>query len=242
MIKSKYNILRIILLLLVAFLLLISNFFSNIQNIFNNNFDKRIEKIYGFCGSESVGYLKYIKKKYQLNDNPKIINYIHTPNVNWVITNPKTINTDSKNIILLNYPGSVINLGYTTLSKNTYEIKNFYFYHDKINKINSIILFFKNEVKQDFYLELSTTSKLGKRRLIKKIDKANKFSKKVYQYNINLDLKNIGFEETNLIIKINNSDNLKIDKIEIQAKNKINIEDFKLIDQFEKCYLIRKDD
>ena len=242
MFRSKYNILRIIFLLLVAFLLLISNFFSNIQNIYNNNFNKRIEHVYGFCGSESIGYLKYIKKKYQLNNNPKIINYIHTPNVSWVITNPKKINTNSKNIILLNYPGDVINLRHTTLSKNTFEIKNFYFYHDKIKIINSIILFFKSENKQNYSLELSSISKLGKRKLIKKIDRGNNLSEKVYKYNVNLKLKNISFEELNLIIKINNLDNVKIDKIEIQAKNKINIEDFKLIDQYEKCYLIKKND
>ena len=104
MLKVKHNILKIIILLLIAFFLLFSNFFLNIQNIFTNDFNKRVENVYGFCGNESIGYLKYIKKKYQLYDNPKIINYTHTPDVSWAITNPKNINKESKNIILLNYP------------------------------------------------------------------------------------------------------------------------------------------
>ena len=169
MLNIKHNILKIVTLLLIVFLLLISNFFYNIQNIYVNNFDKRIEDIYGFCKNESIGYLKYIKKKYELNNNPKIINYIHTPNVNWIMINPKKLNFKSKNLVLLNYPGENINLNYSALVKNTYEVTNLYFYEDKIEKIDEIIFHFREKIKQDFSLELFSNSKLNRKKLLKKI-------------------------------------------------------------------------
>ena len=45
-------------------------------------------------------------KKFNINDNPTIINYAHVPNNNWAIINTNTINKKSDKIIFLNYPGS----------------------------------------------------------------------------------------------------------------------------------------
>ena len=82
MLKVKHNILKIIILLLIAFFLLFSNFFLNIQNIFTNDFNKRVENVYGFCGNESIGYLKYIKKS---------TNYMITQKLLIIPTHPTSI-------------------------------------------------------------------------------------------------------------------------------------------------------
>ncbi len=51
-----------------------------------------------------------LKKKYQIKNNPKIVNYIHTPTVNWAIVNTEIIDRNSKKLILLNYPGPEIRI------------------------------------------------------------------------------------------------------------------------------------
>ena len=48
-------------------------------------------------------------------------------------------------------------------------------------------------------------------------------------------------DENNLIIEIEDLKNLEIQKIEIKAKNKIILNNFQLVDNFEKCYLIKND-
>ena len=240
MLNIKHNILKIVMLLLIVFLLLISNFFNNIQNIYINNFDKRIDAIYGFCKNESIGYLKYIKKKYELDNNPKIINYIHTPNVNWIMMNPKKLNFNSKNLILLNYPGENINLNYSILFNNTYEVANLYFYEDKIDQIDNITFYFREKIKQDFSLQLFSNSKLNHKKLLKKITNGNIITENKYKFNLNLNLEKIGLKENSLIFKIDNPNNVPIKEIKISAKNKININDFRLIDHYQKCYVLEK--
>ena len=95
----------LILLILIIICAININFFKSVYLIIKNKIDDRITSKYKFCGEESIGYLLHIKKKYQIKDNPKIINYIHTPSVNWTIINTKKLIKDSKKLILLNYPG-----------------------------------------------------------------------------------------------------------------------------------------
>ena len=182
------------------------------------------------------------KKKYELNNNPKIINYIHTPNVNWIMINPKKLNFKSKNLVLLNYPGENINLNYSALVKNTYEVTNLYFYEDKIEKIDEIIFHFREKIKQDFSLELFSNSKLNRKKLLKKITTGNIISEYQYKFNLNLNLEKIGFKENSLMFKIDNPNDVPIKKIKIRAKNIININDFELIDNYQKCYVLKKND
>ena len=66
-----------------------TNFFKNFTEVILHKFDDRIVNRYGFCSGESIGYLLYLKKKYEIKNNPKIINYAHTPSVNWAIINTK---------------------------------------------------------------------------------------------------------------------------------------------------------
>ena len=106
MLRYKNKSQKILLLILILFCGINTNFFQNFAEVILHKFDDRIIKKYGFCSSESIGYLLYLKKKYEIKDNPKIVNYIHTPNVNWAIINTKIIDKNSKKLILLNYPGS----------------------------------------------------------------------------------------------------------------------------------------
>ena len=66
--------------------------------------DLRQSKIaYDYCEASGTGYIFYIKKKYNLNTSPKIINFggIHEPPQDWIFNNSR-IYDDNKLIILFN--------------------------------------------------------------------------------------------------------------------------------------------
>ena len=98
--RKKSQIL--VLLILIIACAIKTNFFRNLAEVLLFKFEDRIENKYGFCSEESIGYLFYLKKKYQIRDNPKVINFIHTSQVNWAIINTKIINKNSNKFILLN--------------------------------------------------------------------------------------------------------------------------------------------
>ena len=53
--------------------------------------------VYDFCFEEGIGYLRYIKKKFDIKDNPKIINYAHVANNNWDRAHELAQDQDDKN-------------------------------------------------------------------------------------------------------------------------------------------------
>ena len=74
----------------------------------------------------------------QIKDNPKIVNYIHTPQVNWAIINTKIINQNSKKFILLNYPGSKFKKNLIKNNNNLLELNDLDFLLNKFNEIESL--------------------------------------------------------------------------------------------------------
>src|SRR6056300_1945038 len=122
----KKKIFVILLFFFLFFILALqTNLFKNIKLIFTNS-DIRIVNQYGYCGGESIGYLKYLKKNYKFVSNPEIINYIHTPQVKWAIYNPKNYKK-SNYAIILNYPGKTFNKNLVFIRDNYFEIKDAYF-------------------------------------------------------------------------------------------------------------------
>ena len=61
--KKSFKINLIILLFILLSFLYKINPIQNFSEIINNKLLKRLENVYGYCGGESVGYLKYVKKK-----------------------------------------------------------------------------------------------------------------------------------------------------------------------------------
>ena len=241
MLKIDKKFLKFILPLTILILVLITSFFNNFKNIYNNNFEARINKVYGFCGNESIGYLKYLNKKYKLNNNPQIINYKHTPNVSWAIIDPKKIKLPSNDMILLNYPGKNISLNHTREANNKFYINNLHFYSDKINKIDRIILSFKSNFNNnDMTLDLYSGVGFEEKTLLKTLNHIYKISKNEYQIDVNLNVNKISLRDSRISFKINNLKNREIQKIVIKAKNKFDVSNYEIIDNYEKCFLIRK--
>ena len=111
----------IIFFLIISFSLN-NGIFRKFYNILISNYDHRINKIYGNCGEESIGFIKMLKEKYKFKTNPKIINFKHNPPSLWAIYDNKIKNNNGSNIIFLNY-SKTFKLKFNR-SRNTYKSIN----------------------------------------------------------------------------------------------------------------------
>ena len=197
--KIKFTLLFFILL---TFLYKI-NPIKNFSEIISYKIPERLENIYGYCGGESIGYLKYIKKKFKLNANPKIINFVHTPPNLWSIYEAKFNNYISDKIIILNYPGKKIHVDLVSMGNNVFEFKDPY-YFSTISKNIKKIYSKKIDLKID-YLEFYKNNHFTNSNLLKK----SKLSyKDLNEYDLQINLEEFEIEENRLFIKIISNQNL----------------------------------
>jgi len=238
--KKKSQVL--VLLILIIICGINTNFFRNFAEIILHKFDDRIVNRYGFCSGESIGYLLYLKKKYEIKNNPKIINYVHTPNVNWAIINTKNINKSSKKLILLNYPGPELKIKLKKINNSLFELDNtYFFFRDKFSKIESIeILNNSNNFKKiNWKLDLLTIDKYGNKKLVKGFNIKNILTESLI---IKLDIltKNLNLGEKKLLFKIKNKNSTQTEKLQIHLilKNKYILENFQIIDKINNCYYV----
>ena len=239
--KKKSQVL--VLLILIIICGINTNFFKNFAEVILHKFDDRIVNIYGFCSGESIGYLLYLKKKYEIKNNPKIINYVHTPSVNWAIINTKNINKSSKKLILLNYPGSELKINLKKINNSLFELSDAYFFSkDKFSKIESIeILNNSNNFKKiNWKLDLLTIDKYRNKEIVKGFNIKNILTESL---KIKLDIlnKNLNLSEKKLLFKIKNKNSTQIENLQIYLilKNKYILEDFQIIDKINNCYYIK---
>ena len=239
--KSKITLLCVISSLLFILFAYQTKLAQNLSHIALNDYDARFAQVYDFCSIESVGYIKYVKKKYKLSNRPKIINYIHTPNLSWAIIEPKKINDYSDYKILLNYPGEIFNLKFNIVDENIYKISKLNFYKNQTNKIEKLEIKFiekfksNNNLKVELYANTITNHK-------KKIKTFNIFSlteNNKIEFRLDLDLHDIKYENESITFKIKNLDKNKIEKVKFVSLNKYNIKDYKIIDNYDRCYLIK---
>lgn len=77
--NNKFNVYvfsYFLLALLIIYTLKIPLF---TYEILKNNYDKRLENKAGYCDEQGYGYTKFIRKKYKIKKNIKIINYKDQP-------------------------------------------------------------------------------------------------------------------------------------------------------------------
>ena len=139
---------------------------------------------------------------------------------------------------LLNYPGSEIKIKLNQNKINEYTINNFYFYLDKIKKKNYLEI---NSVEttdlSNPKLEIIIQDSMGN--IIKDM-KITNF--KIFENRI-VYLTNINFEELknlfNLYFRLSGI-NIKNNKqIFFITENKYNVSNYKIIDNYEKCYYLK---
>ena len=232
MYKTKKKNKNILLVILIIFFSVEVDLFKNFYNIFSKNYDERMGIVYDFCFEEGIGYLRYIKKKFNINDNPTIINYAHVPNNNWAIINTNTINKKSDKIIFLNYPGSEEKIELHKIKNNLYEFKNVEFYKDKYSKIKEIEIISKNLLQENFTIEIFTIDKSLNKKSVQKINLL-----KSTNFPINLSFDKINLSEKKLFFKLDNiDDNFKFNLLLI---NKYFLNQYKIIDKFKSCYFVK---
>ncbi len=242
MMKGYFNYKTIILSFLVLVLLFLTNFFKSFLNVYSNNLNERVSFTYGFCENESIGYLKYLKREFKLDNNPAIINYVHTPPVEWSIFEPSKLNKYSTDTILLNYPGEIINLNYQKKNDNIFEISNLGFFINKIEKIDSILISLNQSINLDNVgIDLLSEINFGKRNLIKNFNRPQQTNKDEIKFEINLNINDLYSKNSNIAFKINNIDNKYISGVKILAKNKFILENFNIVNNHTNCFLIRNE-
>tara|TARA_A100000164_G_scaffold360407_1_gene374073 strand:- start:783 stop:1457 length:675 start_codon:yes stop_codon:yes gene_type:complete len=223
-------------------LLISTNFFKNFLNVYLNNYNKRIDFTYGFCKNESIGYLKYLKNEFNLDNNPKIVNYVHTPPVEWSIIKPSKLNRYSNDIILLNYPGKILSLNYQRINGNTFEIKNLSFFANKIKKIDSILITFNKSINlEKVEIDLLSEINFGERNLVKNFNQYKQNNKYEIEFKIDLKINDLYPKNNNIAFKINNINQEFISEIKIFARNKFILENFDIVDNHNNCFLLRND-
>jgi len=236
-IKKKTQIV-VLLILIIAFSIK-TNFFNNFIQISLYNFDDRIINRYGYCSDESIGYLLYLKKKYQIKDNPKIVNYIHTPQVNWAIINTEIINKNSEKLILLNYPGSEIRIDLEKNNQNLFEFNDVKFFSNKFDNIKSIEVFNYSKIFEKIKWKLDIV-KIDKSRNKKNVKTFNieGFLEDSLKVELDLFFKNLNLGEEKLYFKIRNISKFENIQLQIVLKNKYILDNFKIIDKFDNCYYV----
>ena len=239
-IKKKSQI--IILLILTIAVGIKTNFFRNLAEVALYKFDDRITNKYGYCSGESIGYLLYLKKKYQIKDNPKIVNYIHTPRVNWAIINTEIVGKNSKKLILLNYPGPEITIDLKKINNNLFEFQDAKFFSNKFDKIESIEIVnnSKNFEKINWKIDIVTIDKSRNKKSIKAFD-IEDFLGEGLKIKLDIFFKNLNLGGEKIYFKIINRNISKFENLQLKIllKNKYILENFQIIDKIDNCYYIR---
>ena len=62
----KKNKIFILLMILFLYFLIKVNFLRNLYEVIFLNHEERISKVYGFCENEGVGYVNFIKNKFDM--------------------------------------------------------------------------------------------------------------------------------------------------------------------------------
>ena len=231
--NNKNKIFYFISIILLLMIVSKTSFVKNLINVSKNSEKKRITKIYGYCENDSIGYLRYLKEKYNIKSNPKIINYVHTPPTNWAIYDVTNRNEDSSRLIILNYPGKEINLTLSHFKKNFYELRDPYFYSIITNSIKSLKIenFIKPNINISFYLK----------------DRSNNFQKMntlnikrnvtTNEYIVNQSFDFFKIDELRFFVRI---DGLKDrSNLTIKLENKYDLANFEILDQYQNCYFIK---
>ena len=236
------NIKKNVGILIVGFLVLIFIFNQNLvrkfYNIINFDYESRISKSGGYCSDDSVGYLRYLKKKYDFKFNPTVINYEDSvPNSNWAIYDTR-LKDDNTHKVFLNYRNKLF-LKFEPSVENFYS-KNTVKYSSGISEI-----YFDLKVQS---INLSSNLTIYRKNFgIKEKEIIySKFFDEIIKNNesikIDYDTKKINNIYKPTFLEINNLDKEKINKINsitLVLKNEFDLNNFQILNNYGDCYYVR---
>ena len=235
---KKQNLFILLFIIILLFCTNKISFYNNLINLIKFNEEQRITNFYGYCHDESIGYLKYLKKRYKFDNNPEIINFRHTPQTNWSIFDSRKLHNKSNEKIFLNYPGNELNVALEVSKNSNYEFKDIYYYSTISSKIQSLILPNNNNNKY-FFLDFYLKNKSNKLKKIKSIKIYNYLNNN--EYLIDLSFDEFKLDEKKIFIKITdpNSNIYLQEDVKIKLINRYNLENYKIINNFKNCYYLK---
>ena len=103
----KKNSLYLIVVILLFLVIYKTNFLKSFYNLLMNNYDERISSVYGFCDREGIGYVNFIKKKFNINGKIQLRNSLKKSNNTsgeWSVYNPNfTKEIEPNYLIIINH-------------------------------------------------------------------------------------------------------------------------------------------
>ena len=102
--KKNLYLISIILLFLIIYK---TNFLRSLHDLLIVSYDDRISNTYGFCEKEGIGYVNFIKKKFDIDGKIKLRNSLKQNNNNsgkWAVYNSNFDREKKPDyLILINY-------------------------------------------------------------------------------------------------------------------------------------------
>ena len=240
---KEITLAKLTLILLVIIFLKQTNFAREIYTFIKYNFNERFNKTYDYCRGSGTGYVNYLDKKYKFTGRPEIINYGTYPDPSWIIKNVNKKKLRDQ-IILLNYREKILS-NFIKINDNQFIDNNTI---HNVSGIEEITLINNNEIDKKLVAEIKFYKKDFKKNIeFFKTDIDDIFNK---QLKLNLNKKILMHNESDvlithrdIIIKINydkNSQVKSLEKIKVSFINFIDLENYKILDNYNNCYLIEK--
>jgi hypothetical protein len=70
----KKNKIIILLIVLIFYFLIKVEFFRHLHEVVLTKHEKRMTNVYGFCLDEGIGFINFIRKKYKIKEEIRLIN------------------------------------------------------------------------------------------------------------------------------------------------------------------------
>ena len=228
--------LRTNFVILLFFFVILANFdfFKNVFSIIKYEKNERLKKTSFFCEKDSQGFIIYLKKKYNFQTNPELINNTISPLSDWIYFDFKKIK-NKKKLILLNYE--------EIQELDTQFINNEFIINltpPLVKKIKAVKISLRKRLNQDYPIKLNI-NEINFKDKNKLITKKFSFKKMTLKKEINLDLDISDKSKLNQYsIVISPLDIDLINDVSILVENKIILNDYKIIDKKQNCYFLEK--
>ena len=226
------------LLVFTLFLVLIYkiDFPRKFYNLISLNYDQRINKIYGYCSNNSAGFINEIYNKYKFDQLPQIIKYTGSRNSYWII--PDIKDKSKTDYIFIKYNN--VNKVYLRKKDNSFIYE---FTYSNFHKIPFNLSFAEIEIDNLSRIDIFENENKIFELDFKNLDKEKKHYKiKFNQEFKNYFLRNFHSQKKYIFKPIYKtfSKNNFIENMSIHFINKYDLNNFKVIDQYENCYYVKK--
>jgi hypothetical protein len=220
----------------------------NLTNTVLSRHEERLIKLYGFCSGEGFGYIQYLKKNYKNVQNIKIINYSSIEPAQWIVFKP-TFSKNNKNkknennkdqLILINYPGKYIKN--FAINQNNVFIMN-----KNIRNTNVITEIEFSSLDQNLKLlniEIEVKNIYRNNSLNKKIIPIDNIEERLVKKKIYYPFESLIHDNIYINFKDENNNlvNNQIKNLFITFQNKTLLENFKIVDNYNNCFYLKKND